>query len=189
MDSAELLAQLADIRLPEPVGIWPPAPGWWILAALLVAGLYFGGHKLFVRWRRRRFCQHALLELERIFDELALAGPENSDTARLRYANSFNSVLRRVALVHFPNSAVASLGGRDWVEFIRANGSCMNLDKDLAAALSHGRFQPTISVDTDRLHAFGLEWIRSMYEGRWGSRGLPLQNQTPGGLKVAKSDA
>ena len=112
MDSAELLAQLADIRLPEPVGIWPPAPGWWILAALLVAGIYFGGHKLFVWWRRRRFCQHALLELDRIFDELALAGPEDSDTARLRYANSFNSVLRRVALVHFPNSAVASLGGR-----------------------------------------------------------------------------
>ena len=29
---------LRDLRLPEPVGWWPPAPGWWILAAIVVVG-------------------------------------------------------------------------------------------------------------------------------------------------------
>ncbi|MXX06135.1 MAG: DUF4381 domain-containing protein [Gammaproteobacteria bacterium] len=188
MDSAELLNQLADIHLPEPVGLWPPAAGWWILAVLLLAGLYFGGRKAIAFWRRRRFCAHALMELDRIYDEYATDEAGDPDAARLHYVNALNSVLRRVALVHFPNSAVASLGGKDWLRFLRASGNCMNLDRELAAALSHGRFQPTISVDADSLHVFGREWIRSMYlRRRSGSR--PQRNQTTGGLKVSGSDA
>ena len=189
MDSAELLAQLADIHLPEPVGLWPPAPAWWILALFIIAGLFFGARKAVAVWRQRRFCAHALLELERIFDQFAAADAQYLDTARLRYVNAFNSVLRRVALVHFPDSAVASLGGDEWVRFLHANGSCMNLDRELAAALSHGRFQPTISVDASRLHSFGREWIRSMYRRRRGSSGRPQKNQAAAGLKVSGSDA
>ena len=188
MDSAELLARLADIHLPEPVGSWPPAAGWWILAALLLAGLYFGGRKALAVWRRRRFCAHALLELERIHDEFAAAEAGDADAARLRHVNALNSVLRRVALAHFPNAAVASLGGDDWLRFLRANGNCASLDRELAAALSHGRFQPTISVDAENLHVFGREWIRSMYLRRRGG-GRPQRNQTNGGLKVSGSDA
>ena len=33
------LAQLRDIRLPDPVGWWPPAPGWWIFGGLIVAAV------------------------------------------------------------------------------------------------------------------------------------------------------
>ena len=192
MDSTELLSQLADIHLPEPVGLWPPAAGWWILTALVLAGLYFGGRKAIAVWRRRRFCAHALLELERIYDEFAASEAGDADAARLRYVNALNSVLRRVALVHFPNSAVASLGGEDWLRFLQANGNCMSLDRELATALSHGRFQPTISVDADSLHVFGREWIRSMYLSRKSGRrsgGRPQRNQTTGGLKVSGSDA
>ncbi len=164
MDSAELLAQLADIHLPEPVGAWPPAMGWWLLAAALAALLVFGGRRLLAYWRRRRYCAAALGELERVYEELANA--ENSDASRLRYVNAFNSILRRVALAHFPGRDVAGLGGEDWLRFLKAHGSCLGLDRDLAAALSHGRFQPAIALDTGKLHNFGREWIRSVYGRR-----------------------
>jgi len=183
------LAQLADIHLPQPVGFWPPAPGWWLAALLLLAGLWFGGRRALAFWRRRRNCRQALLELERVFDDFADADAEQPSMANPRCVNAVNSVLRRVALTHFPDASVAGLGGEDWIRFLRANGDSTQLDRELAQALSEGRFQPSLAVDTDRLEAFGREWIRSIYLRRRGNRRPPSENQAQGGLEVARGDA
>ncbi|HAU18090.1 MAG TPA: DUF4381 domain-containing protein, partial [Marinobacter adhaerens] len=39
MNPQDPLSQLRDIHLPETGGLWPPAPGWWVLAILLIAVL------------------------------------------------------------------------------------------------------------------------------------------------------
>jgi hypothetical protein len=162
MDSEELLAQLADIHLPEPVSFWPPAPGWWVLAVLLLIGLI-----LFARWWSRHHAKqqvylHAIAELDRCMQ--AYSEQEGSiDQRKLDYVNAVNSVLRRVALVHFPDSGVASLGGAEWVDFIRKNGDSSGLDDNLAAALSFGRFQTRCDVDVDALDSLGRSWLKSLY--------------------------
>ncbi|MGB5468066.1 MAG: DUF4381 family protein, partial [Sedimenticolaceae bacterium] len=48
-DTAIGLTGLRDYHLPDAVGWWPPAPGWWLLFGLL---LVLGG--LFVWWSMRR---------------------------------------------------------------------------------------------------------------------------------------
>ncbi len=166
MDNAELLAQLADIHLPDAVGLWPPAPGWWLLAALLLAVLFFGGRRLSADWRRRRFRAHALAEVDRLHGELAEAAAADFAAAQLRFVNSLSSVLRRVALTHFPSGAVAGLGGDDWIRFLRANGDCAGLDSELATLLSRDRFRPATKVDSGKLLDFGRGWIRSVYSRR-----------------------
>ncbi len=45
-----LKAQMADIILPPPVPAWPPAWGWWVLAAVLLAALI----GLIVVWKQRQ---------------------------------------------------------------------------------------------------------------------------------------
>jgi len=167
MDSEDLLNQLADIHLPEPVGFWPPAPGWWILAVVLLiaAGLAW---RWYARERaRREIVGHALAELDRCYQRYTAADgdSETADERRLRYVNEVNSVLRRVALVHFPGANVASLGGREWVDFIRENGDSSRLDDELAVALSYGRFQTRCDVNTEALYDLGQAWIRSLYSG------------------------
>ena len=51
--AADPLAELRDIHLPEAVGYWPLAPGWWLLlvSALVLAGL--------IVWTVRRYRRNA----------------------------------------------------------------------------------------------------------------------------------
>ena len=165
MDSDELLEQLADIHLPVEISYWPPAPGWWILAVLLIAGIVFLTIRIIKFRNLQQVCRHALLELENCYQRLR---EENSADAsnQLRYINEVNSVMRRVALVHFPQANVASLGGDAWVDFIRQKGDSTGLNEEIAAALSFGRFQTHCEVDVDAMNSLGQAWITSLYLGK-----------------------
>ncbi len=163
MDSEELLAQLADIHLPEPVGLWPPAPGWWVLAFALLALAWYGIRQYRQYRRLHKVCQHALAELERCESRLAAAPADALDAAKLRYLNEVNSVIRRVALVHYPQASIASLDGSAWVDFIREKGESSGMTDQIAAALSYGRFQKRCDVDVDALGRFGRQWVTSLY--------------------------
>ncbi len=163
MDSEDLLAQLADIHLPEPVSFWPPAPGWWVLGVLLLVLAGVGIHYLIQASHRRKIGLAALAELDRCYEKYASADGD-PDELRLRYVNEFNSVLRRVALVHFPHANVASLGGAAWVDFIQEKGDSKRLDEDIANALSYGRFQTKCEVDVEAMNRLGQDWIRSLYD-------------------------
>ncbi|GJM14562.1 MAG: hypothetical protein DHS20C12_29650 [Pseudohongiella sp.] len=165
MDSAELLAQLADIHLPEPVSYWPPAIGWWILAALALVLVVLVFRKFAQLSRQRKICQYAIAELERCYDNYSNGDPAAIDQGKLDYVNQFNTVLRRVALVHFQQANVASLDGASWVDFIRQKGESSLMTDEIAAALQHGRFQTKCDVDVDAMQGFGQQWIESLYKG------------------------
>ena len=162
MDSEDLLERLADIHLPVEISYWPPAPGWWVLALLLIAGAVFLTIR-FIKFRNlQQVCRHALIELENCYQRLSSDSTDN----QLRYVNEVNSVMRRVALVHFPQANVASLGGDAWVDFIRQKGDSSGLNEEIAAALSFGRFQTHCEVDVDAMNNLGQAWITSLYLGK-----------------------
>lgn len=162
MDNEELLAQLADIHLPVAVSFWPPAPGWWLLALLVISTIAWWARKLYLSARRRKICRYALAELEHSFDKLANVQAQDSD-AKLLFINQCNAVMRRVALWHFPESKAASLAGDDWVAFIREKGDSSKLDQSLATALSQGRFQSHCDIDVNALNTMARQWIESLY--------------------------
>lgn len=166
MDSEELLAQLADIHMPSVITYWPPAPGWWLLAVAFIGLCVFLGRKLARYSKLHKICQHALAELERCYQEFAVADDVDAGTLKLRYINEFNSVIRRVALFHFPQDKVASLSGQAWVDFIREKGDSFRLDDEIAAALSYGRFQTKCDVDVEAMNSLGQQWITSLYLGK-----------------------
>jgi hypothetical protein len=168
MDIADALSQLADIHLPQQPGFWPPAPGWWVLALLLLTLAAYGVWRGLQRWRLQRRYQSAINELEKCRLQLLTEALGNSPeiSRRLSYVNDVNSVLRRVALLHFPHESVAGLSGNTWVDFLRQHDHSRRLTPELARVLAEGRFARQCDVDTDALHSMARDWIKNLYMAR-----------------------
>lgn len=103
---------LRDLHLPEAIGWWPLAPGWWVLIALAVA-LLFVLLRLYLRTRARGAARrHALRQLDQL----------TADFEQHRNAVTFSSdvseLLRRTMLAYAPRQEVAGLTGDAWLEWL-----------------------------------------------------------------------
>lgn len=115
MMNPQALAGLRDIHLPDPISLWPLAPGWWLALAGLVA---IALAALFIRQRRqlspRRAALHELHELDRQYSE-------SGDGPTL--ARGLSALLRRFALLKGERSEVATLHGEARAEFLGSEAS------------------------------------------------------------------
>jgi hypothetical protein len=108
---------IRDLHLPDAVGWWPPAPGWWLLFALCAVGLAWLCWRYLEAWARGRPRRHALRRLESLLDAY------EADRDAARFGAEVSALLRRTMLAYAPRSEVAGLTGEAWLEW---------LDKDLA---------------------------------------------------------
>lgn len=99
----DALAALHDIHLPDPIGLWPPAPGWWVV--LLVAAAFVLWQALRVRARRRSPDRIAL----DILDELHARFEADGNSVAL--ATGLSRLLRRISLARFDRRESAGLHG------------------------------------------------------------------------------
>jgi len=103
---------LRDLHLPEAVGLWPPAAGWWLLIALAVAGVAYLLYKQFQKWRRNAARRLALRELKRVRVEFE----KGADALTL--AKELSELMRRGMLAYAPRAEVAGLTGDRWLEWL-----------------------------------------------------------------------
>ena len=153
--TADPLADLRDWHLPDPVSWWPPAPGWWLVAAGILLGLLLVV-RLWLRWRGRTSLQRAARhELERLGRELA------TDGDRRRYLAELSRLLRRLALARYPRVQVAGLTGGDWLAFLDATGGAGEFSDGVGRALIESAYRPADQIDFDpeRLAALVGRWI------------------------------
>ena len=115
MDPSQI--PLRDLHLPDPVGWWPLAPGWWLLLGLLLAGVAVIAWRALGRWRRGRARRHALRAVDRV--EAAFL----SDGDAVAAAGRLSALLRRAMLAYAPRDEIAGLAGDEWLGW---------LDRDLS---------------------------------------------------------
>jgi len=154
MTAVDPLADLKDIHLPPPIGIWPPAPGWWILAILLLIALIVIGRKLFLYWRRTAYRRAAARALKNLHAEWQRHNDDNA------FARSVNQLLKQTALTTYPREQVAALNGRAWLDFLdqQLRSSVFNAT-ELQGFGDQYRAQTTV-VPAAQLHDAALLWIR-----------------------------
>ena len=155
MSVENALVNLKDIHLPPPVSFWPPAPGWWILALLLISSLFIGGVWFYRKHKKRKPKTEAL----RILKDLQILYQNSQDeVASLR---NLSILLRRMALTFYDNYEVASLQGSSWLEFLDKRGNTKDFSQGAGKVLGNELFQQKINPDMNALFPLVKKWISS----------------------------
>ena len=165
METEDPLADLADIHLPGAVDFWPPAPGWWVLAALFLLALLWIGRYFYLQAQIRRRLTVALQEIEQVYRIWQEKSPIDTERnqAGLDLLYGFNTVLKRVALGYYPQIDVAKLTGNAWVRFLDTKDQGQEFSNGAGKVLSVGTYRPVFSADVDALRGVTQKWITQHY--------------------------
>lgn len=158
------LEQLHPLIAPAHIGLWPPAPGWWVLLVLLPLlgwGLWRVRH-----WRPARrqrvpveqpldpVRQEALTELARL--------PRPYDGAHAgAWLQQINALLKRLCRNHYPGANSHTLNGRKWLAFLDNRCPAAGLTRWMV--LVEGAYKPECKLDDKAIAGLSQAvetWIR-----------------------------
>jgi len=147
------LSQLRDIHLPTAIGWWPPAIGWYFLIlslmTLISVSLFFI-HRYYVSIRPRREALRLLASYEAAYQK----GREHQITAAF-----ISELLKRVALVYFPRKEVASLQGKEWLDFLNQTSHDFDFNT-VRDQLLVAPYQAEVNTDLQPLFIIAKKWIK-----------------------------
>ena len=151
MNPQDPLASLHPLRQPELVGWWPLATGWWlviILATLSLAGLCYW---LVQRYRANAYRRQALHQLDLLHSEYRQAGDS------VEYAGKVNALLKRVALMAYPEADIAARHSESWQAFLNEQ---LQPDMQFQEGFASAPYQASAAdLDKTRLHSAARHWI------------------------------
>ncbi|MFT7129833.1 MAG: hypothetical protein ACI89U_001951 [Gammaproteobacteria bacterium] len=150
MEEQDPLAQLKGIHLPDAIGFWPLAPGWWILALTLLAFIIYAVFLVRRRAVNNSYRKLALKQLE----SLPKVDP-------LLYLQQVNELLKQTVLVCTPDQNIASLSGRRWLDFLDETfRQKENLfSTGVGSVLATGPYAPKVEYEIDELEQLARQWI------------------------------
>lgn len=171
-----LLAQMNDVITPEPVGLWPLAPGWWLLGILLCVLI---GFSIFALWRYRRQNRYKKFALA----ELATIKRNDDKYSNALLAQALSAVLKKTALNAYPHSRhrLAALYGEAWLEFLdRAlkKPAPQTPDKSWITKM-YQPYSDSESIDRTALQHYARHWVKHHAKLNPMQIDALLNNETP----------
>jgi hypothetical protein len=149
------LQELRDVHMPDPISLWPPAIGWWMIMGLLIIGV-----SLFLWARasreRNRPQRIALAQLEHVKQQYAVHA--NDQWAIIQVSH----LLRRYALAVFSRSQVAGLSGQSWLDFLDHSGGTNQFSDGPGQSLRSGPYQSHGPRSASNLLPLVERWIRQV---------------------------
>ncbi|OED41196.1 hypothetical protein ACH42_14535 [Endozoicomonas sp. (ex Bugula neritina AB1)] len=154
MQGQNPLDQLRPNHLPDPIGFWPPAIGWWLLAILILGTLSYGLYWLIKHWQKN------LYRIQGRKSAKALYADYQKHQNPRQFANDCNRLLKQVALHAYPQQDIASLHGKQWQTFLSETGRDPRFTENAGLSLGEGRYTPDWTPDVTALHSLTLSWIK-----------------------------
>ena len=151
---ANPLDQLRDIHLPDPVSYWPPAPGWWVVAAIALAIIATTAVLTYKRYQRNAYRREAASKLNTI-NQLRVDGDHRA------YLQQLNHLLKQTALTIDEREAISSLSGKNWLQFLDRSAKTSAFTDGAGSILANGPYQATVEEsDLSALHQLAELWIK-----------------------------
>lgn len=145
------LSQLRDIHLPQPGGFWPPAPGWWLLMAIVITLVILA----FVLVRRKRSNNRWLKTANRELNKLEQAATPDS-----QWFGALNELLKQAACIRYPERLPESLSGEPWVRFLLETSPKDRVaSRPVVQAMVNSSWQPNPECHTSDAVAFARVWL------------------------------
>ena len=103
---------LRDLHLPDVIGWWPLAPGWWVVVAFAVLGILLLLRRALELHGRSAPRRHAIRQFERF----KAAYEQHGNVVTL--GTDLSELTRRTMLAYAPRADVAGLTGEDWLAWL-----------------------------------------------------------------------
>ncbi|CAN8140271.1 DUF4381 domain-containing protein [uncultured Thiomicrorhabdus sp.] len=153
----QVLQQLHDIQLPEPIGWWPMAFAWWILL-LSVTSIIIGVIWYFTDLRRRNvYRRQATKNLQKIMQQ---------DGASSNKVMQINALLKQVAITAYGRRRVAVLHQNQWLDFLQKNANYIPQPEAIKQNV-HCAYAPPNSQNQELVnawHDYAQRWIKGHHQ-------------------------
>jgi len=144
---------LEDIILPPPVGIWPPAIGWWVLSLIIVVAIVAAVWWL-KHWRRDRELRQ---QAKTLLSDARRAYASKGDICD--YCKDVNHILKRYARAREAAPSVQALSGSAWATWLNQQTREAIFTDELLGAVADGPYRPIAELDPDRLERAARQWL------------------------------
>ena len=158
------LDQLEPLIAPPAISAWPPAPGWWFLAALLLSVILL----LRLRpWQRRRperaADTEATIDPQRqiALNELAQLNKPYGGAPANPWLQQLNALLKRLCRTRYPNDNPHTLSGCAWLAFLDSRCPAAGLTRWMV--LVEGVYRADCRLDDKAIQSLEQSvqiWIR-----------------------------
>ena len=145
---------LKDIHLPEAIGSWPPAIGWWLspILVLLLCAFIFWLYKYLTRKTAIKTAKKQLLEIK-----------QDNASEDIQKLAKLSELLRRVAISVSPRSESASLTGQAWLNYLDSTvkGTPFTEGAGQYLANTHYKKTPDNDFDISQITSLCENWLKA----------------------------
>ncbi len=145
------LDNLHDIIVPDAIGFFPLAPGWYILFLLLLTLLFHFGYQKYKVYESERYKRDAKKELEALNDK------NRANTIALL------GLAKKVGIVAYGREAIVKLHRDEWWDFMEVH-SKVSVNPDIRESIAKLLYEENVAFDDSVYDAVFLmvsQWIKT----------------------------
>lgn len=147
---------LRDIIAPLDQGWWPPAPGWWLVAVIVLCLVWLITRTLikYFTYEFSALRKAALIELASLQHQTTLSD--------CQFAEQISALLKRVAVARYAEHQPALLSGKAWLAFLDQTNPSERFSQAGGGAIEYAHYQPGMKIDRSQLASAAHVWVKSI---------------------------